>query len=154
MTRRTLIRLLVGFLCLVVGFRIITMMSSVPDNLGARNGKLADLPESRNCVSSQVARHNDRFIDPLRLPADPGGAMQELATLVDAMPRSTLVTQTSGYLHFEFRSLVFGFVDDVEFQVDSVRKVIDVRSASRFGYSDLGVNRRRVETIRQRWENR
>jgi uncharacterized protein (DUF1499 family) len=62
-----------------------------------------------------------------------------------------VVARTESYLHAEFTSLFFRFVDDVEFLVDDAAKVIHVRSASRLGRSDLGVNRKRVERIRARW---
>lgn len=65
------------------------------------------------------------------------------------MPRTRIRRDEAAYLHAEFRSLIFRFVDDVEFLLDADAGVIHVRSASRLGYSDLGVNRRRVEAIRQ-----
>jgi uncharacterized protein (DUF1499 family) len=64
------------------------------------------------------------------------------------MPRSRVVTEQADYIHAEFASAVFGFVDDVEFRVDAAAHLIHVRSAARTGYFDLGVNRRRVEDIR------
>jgi uncharacterized protein (DUF1499 family) len=64
------------------------------------------------------------------------------------MPRSHVVTEQEDYIHAEFASAVFGFVDDVEFIVDAAAHIIHVRSAARVGYFDLGVNRRRVEDIR------
>ena len=68
-----------------------------------------------------------------------------------SLPRTTVVTATGTYLHAEFRSAVFRFVDDVEFHADEAAGVIQVRSGSRIGFSDLGVNRRRIEAIRARW---
>ena len=68
-------------------------------------------------------------------------------------PRITIVREEEGYMHAEARSLLFRFVDDVEFLLDADNRLIHVRSASRTGYSDLGVNRRRVERIRTAFEN-
>jgi uncharacterized protein (DUF1499 family) len=67
------------------------------------------------------------------------------------MKRSEIVTAENNYIHATFTSFLFRFVDDVEFSFDDETKVINVRSASRTGYSDLGVNRRRVEEIRKRF---
>ena len=64
----------------------------------------------------------------------------------DTHPRATIIEETGQYMHVEFRSRIFGFVDDVEFLVDD--RVIQVRSASRVGRSDLGVNRKRIEALR------
>ena len=68
-------------------------------------------------------------------------------------PRTRIVKEEGGYLHAEARSFLFRFVDDVEFMFDADQQVIHVRSASRLGYSDLGVNRRRVERIRRAFNN-
>jgi uncharacterized protein (DUF1499 family) len=68
-----------------------------------------------------------------------------------SQPRTTLAEQRPGYLRFEFRSRIFRFVDDVEFLADPAAGVIHVRSASRTGHSDLGVNRRRIEILRSLW---
>jgi uncharacterized protein (DUF1499 family) len=70
------------------------------------------------------------------------------------MPRVTVVASDKGYLHAEFRSRLFGYVDDFEARWDAGSRCIQVRSASRSGHSDLGVNRRRVESIRAALEMR
>ena len=152
MVKKYMIRILVGLLVLAVGIRIINRVSSTPSGMGVENGKLAECPSSRNCVSSQVPRQNSHFIEPFRLPRNPQSAIDKLASDIDDIPRSTLVTKTENYLHFEFRSLLFGFVDDVEFLRDVSGGVIHIRSAARLGYSDFGVNRKRIERIRQIWQ--
>jgi hypothetical protein len=76
---------------------------------------------------------------------------QREKVLVRALPRAVVVTATETYLHAEFRSAVFRFVDDAEFYADESAGVFQVRSAARVGSSDLGVNRKRVEEIRARW---
>jgi len=67
------------------------------------------------------------------------------------MKRTTIVAEKEDYLHAEAKSLIFRFVDDVEFYFPATEKLIHVRSASRVGHSDLGVNRKRVEEIRSRF---
>lgn len=74
--------------------------------------------------------------------------MQRLIGILESLPQATIATREPNYLHVEFRSSLFGFVDDVEFLADEAANVIHVRSASRIGYSDGGTNRRRVEMLR------
>ena len=120
---------------------------------GVRDAKLAPCPSSPNCVSSQADDELHR-VAPLTYVGTGADAMARLAATLRALPRATLVTAGESYLHAEFRSAVFGFVDDVEFLLDDAAKVIHVRSASRVGRSDLGVNRRRVESLRKNWSGR
>lgn len=74
--------------------------------------------------------------------------MHRLKDVIRSLPRTQLVEENEGYLHYEFTSLLLRFVDDVEFLFDEGTKTIHFRSASRTGYSDFGVNRRRMEEIR------
>ena len=113
--------------------------------------RFAPCPESPNCVLS-FATDELHAIDPLPLPADdPMGALRDV---VASFPRTKIVVEDGDYLHVTFTSLVFRFVDDVEFRIDREADVIHVRSASRVGYGDMGVNRRRVESIRERLKER
>ncbi len=119
-----------------------------PDGLGPRDGRLAPLPSSPNAVSSQ-SEDASRRVKPLAFAGDPAAALARLRRVVEAMPRTRVVTAEPSYLHVEFTSRFFRFVDDVEFLVDAETSQIQVRSASRVGYSDLGANRARVEAIRE-----
>ncbi len=74
--------------------------------------------------------------------------MAKLKGVIQSLPRTKIIAETDNYLYAEFTSAMMGFVDDVEFYVDEAAKVIHVRSASRLGQSDLGVNRKRVESLR------
>ncbi|PSN16246.1 DUF1499 domain-containing protein [filamentous cyanobacterium CCT1] len=120
-----------------------------PTNLGVKAGKLAPCPSSPNCVVSQGDTDAEHAIAPLTYSGDPAEAMAQLVAVVQSMPRTTIVESTDNYLYTEFASKLMGFVDDVEFYLDPANSVIQVRSASRMGQSDLGVNRQRVEAIRQ-----
>lgn len=124
-----------------------------PSNLGPQNGLLAPCPDSPNCVSSQSA-DAAQAVAPLTYSEDRAAACANLKKIISKMKRAAVVEETDRYLHAEFISGLFRFVDDVEFLIDDAEKKIHVRSASRVGYSDFGVNRRRVETIRQAWEKR
>ncbi len=78
--------------------------------------------------------------------------MAALKKIILQMKRTKIVTETNVYLHVEFTSAIWRFVDDVEFFFDGAKKLVHVRSASRLGYSDFGLNRKRVENIRKAWE--
>jgi uncharacterized protein (DUF1499 family) len=67
---------------------------------------------------------------------------------VASLSRTKIISETSDYLHAECTSAVFGFVDDLELHLRTAEGLIAVKSASRLGYSDLGVNRRRIEDLR------
>jgi uncharacterized protein (DUF1499 family) len=108
-------------------------------------------PPSPNCVSSR-ATDEQHFVAPLAFEGDPAEALRRLEKIVASMSGVSVVAVTDRAIHAEFRSRIFRFVDDVDLVVDPARGVVDVRSASRLGYSDLGANRRRVEAIRQKWE--
>lgn len=117
-----------------------------PDTLGAKNGMLALCPNSPNCVSSQ-AKEEGQSIAPLPFEGDPDAAFIRLKQLLKKRTDTTLCETGSGYLRVEFRTTFF--VDDGEFLIDREHKRIQVRSASRIGYSDLGKNRSRLEEIRR-----
>jgi uncharacterized protein (DUF1499 family) len=118
-----------------------------PENLGIYKNQLADCPKKPNCVSSQ-ARDETHWLPVFRYPGEKETAFKRLKETVTSMDGMTLITENDIYLHFECRSAVFGFVDDLEFYF-SKKNVIQVRSASRLGYSDFGVNRKRVEKLRE-----
>jgi uncharacterized protein (DUF1499 family) len=108
---------------------------------------LAPCPASPNCVSS-LAADAAHHIAPIAFSGDPAQAMRRLRAVIEAMPRTRIVADSGTALRAEFTSRLFRFVDDVDCVVDAPAGVIQVRSASRVGYSDLGANRKRVEAIR------
>lgn len=120
-----------------------------PSNLGVKDGRLAPCPRSPNCVTSQGdpadATHH---IAPISFKGDPGAAWRALRATVAAAERVRIVEEREGYLRAEFATRIIGFVDDVEFLLDAPSRVIHVRSASRLGYRDFGVNRGRIESLR------
>jgi uncharacterized protein (DUF1499 family) len=109
--------------------------------------QLAQCPSSPNCVSTQ-ATDEGHAIAPLRYRKSRAEAKEALKDIVRTMSRTKLVEEDESYLHYEFTSLLLRFVDDVEFLFDDETKTIHFRSASRTGYGDLGVNRKRMEEIR------
>jgi uncharacterized protein (DUF1499 family) len=118
------------------------------DMTGIMNGKLTPCPDSPNCVSSQ-SEDDSHFVAPFAYTGPLQTARQKLLEVLTTMDRTEVVTKTDHYIHVTFTSRIFRFVDDVEFFFADDKPVIHVRSASRVGYSDLGVNRKRVEKIRK-----
>lgn len=118
-------------------------------------GKLSPCPDSPNCVQSQYTQHRS-YVPPLML-ADNGQALtaeqitarwQLLRSVVLLQPGARMVYSEDNMLRIEFRSRLFRFIDDVELLLDDKTGMVHVRSASRTGYYDFGVNRKRVQTIR------
>lgn len=108
---------------------------------------LSPCPDSPNCVSSQ-SRDAAHYIKPFQYEGSLSHARERLLSVLRSMNDAKVVESSSTYVRAEFTSALFRFVDDVELYLDDSAKVIHVRSASRVGYYDFGVNRRRVERIR------
>lgn len=119
-----------------------------PNNLGAQGTFLASCPASPNCVSSQADDEKHR-IAPLAFNGDPDTAFARLKTVLRQRSDSTIIEENPDYLRAELRTTLF--VDDGEFLLDRAQRVIQLRSASRLGYSDLGKNRSRMEEIRRQF---
>ena len=114
--------------------------------LGVQNGRLRPCPSSPNCVSTQ-SDDPARRMEALSWRGAKADAKRRLLEVIASMPRARVVSDEGDYIHAEFRSRLFRFVDDVEFLFDDAKEVIHFRSASRVGHSDLGVNRKRMERI-------
>lgn len=125
-----------------------------PTDLGVRDGRLKPPSGTDNSVSSQAALHPGHpqqqaaAIDPLALRGDGPATMQALAERVAAMPGARIVQREPDYLRVEFTTRWMKFIDDAEFWLDPSAGVIQVRSASRVGRRDFGVNRQRIEALR------
>jgi uncharacterized protein (DUF1499 family) len=109
--------------------------------------QLPSCPSSPNCVSTQ-AQDEGHAIAPFRYRKSRAEAKEALKEVIRSLPRTKLVEEDESYLHYEFTSLLLRFVDDVEFLFDDETKTIHFRSASRTGYGDMGVNRKRMEQVR------
>ena len=126
-----------------------------PDYIGVKDGRLARCKRSPNCVSSQAEPTDQQhYIAPIPFKGSALEAMVAVRKAVDGMERTLVVRHEPNYLYAEFASKLMGFVDDVEFIYDETAGVIHVRSASRLGRRDFGVNRARVEAIRSAIEGR
>lgn len=126
-----------------------------PTDLGVRDGRLKPPSPTPNSVSSQAglwpghAQREAAYIAPLPLlPAGPQVTMRRLRTVVEDMPGALVVIGNERYLRAQFTTRWMRFVDDAEFWYDADAGVVQVRSASRLGRRDFGVNRARIEAIR------
>ena len=125
--------------------------SRTPTGLGVHDGHLAACPDKPNCVCSQEAA-GDHRIEALPFTGDADAAFRQAVEAAKTLPGARLVEQQDGYARVECVTRVCGFVDDLELLLEADQNVIHVRSASRVGYSDLGVNRARVDALRQRFK--
>ena len=149
--KRLLVALVVSATLALVAGRLGWLEGPVPSDLGVKEGRLKPPARVPNSVSSQADPASKAFIEPL--PArfgdrDGSATLAALQTIVQAMPNAQVVKLDGPYLYVQFTSTWFRFVDDTEFWFDPGAGVVQVRSASRLGESDLGVNRARIEAIR------
>lgn len=141
--RKVVVLTMIGIAALIT----LSMTASRPPGLGLQGDKLAPVPDSPNCVSSMTEK-TAAAIEPFAVSRmeDPLEKLKE--AISSTIPRARLITEKDNYLHYEFTSRLFRFVDDGEFLLDPDNEVIHLRSASRVGYSDMGANRKRMEKIR------
>jgi uncharacterized protein (DUF1499 family) len=126
---------------------ILSCSGNRPLNLGVSDGTLALCPDKPNCVSSD-AKDIKHQIQNYTLALATDQAWQAVRESVLKLPRTKVVNESDGYLYVECRSAVFGFVDDLELYLRPGTGFIAIRSAARLGFSDLGVNRKRIEQLR------
>lgn len=143
-------KILIGLVALIVigavVFFILAAMSRGGSAPGLVEGKLAPCPGKPNCVSSEAGTPDSKKVDPI------AGGDETWASLKSAIEAEggEITSEEGSYLSAEFKSKLYGFVDDVELRMDDTAGVIHIRSGSRVGYSDRGVNKARVAAIRAR----
>ena len=116
-----------------------------PKDLGVADGRFAPCKRSPNCVSSQAdPADREHYIAPIAFR----GSMADLRRAVESMERATVIKADGNYLYAEYRTRLMRYVDDVELYYDDQQGLVHVRSASRLGRRDFGVNRNRVEALR------
>jgi uncharacterized protein (DUF1499 family) len=119
--------------------------------------QLKECPESPNCVSTRTQQESKKM-DPIPFELDPKEVKKIIKNAVESLPSTELQRESIHYLHYTFKSKIFGFIDDVELLIDAEQKLIHFRSASRTGYSDMGVNKKRMteiaKAIKQAMKNR
>ena len=137
------------FLSIILGLVIASSLfsGSASAAIGINGNPLEPCPSSPNCVVS-VNGDEEHQIDPITYNGDRATAKETLLKVLSVVPRTEVIEDTDNYIHAESTSRIFKFVDDVDFYFPEDENVIHLRSASRVGESDLGVNRRRMEQIR------
>ena len=161
--RRRLARLAIGLLAaglllaagtLAAG-QLGLLQGRPPADLGVRQGRLKPPSDTPNSVSSQALLHAGHpmqqaaMIEPLRVPGTPDAAIERVAAAVSALPGAQIAARGEGYLYVRFTTRWLRFVDDAEFWADG-SGLVQLRSASRVGRRDFGVNRARIEQLRAR----
>ena len=141
---------LVFVIALFVGFLVyVDINNDRPETLGVTDGVLMPCPASPNCVSSQALRTDEaHYVAPIVITGDINGTQLKLEKFFLDQEYSNVISSELGYFHVEVKSPFFGYIDDIEFYWPESDSVIHVRSASRVGYSDMNVNRERVEAVR------
>ncbi|MGB2688791.1 MAG: DUF1499 domain-containing protein, partial [Desulfobacterales bacterium] len=114
---------------------------------------LLDCPDTPNCVSS-LAKNPKYRVEPFKLKKDPKTSWDIVQEMVGSLLRTKVVSANNNDIHAECRSMIFRFVDDLTLNLTPSNGIIHIRSASRTGYSDLGVNRRRVENLRKKLQQK
>jgi uncharacterized protein (DUF1499 family) len=157
------VQVLKWILYVAIGLLALTLLAAqvgmfkgqMPADLGVRDGRLKAPSNTSNSVSSQAdlwAGHPmqaDARISPLPLKGDGPATIARLRDIVTAMPGAQVVDARADYLYVQFTTRLMKYVDDAEFWFDPAAGVVQVRSASRVGRKDFGVNRARIESIRQ-----
>ena len=114
---------------------------------------LLDCPDTPNCVSS-LAKNPKYRVDPFKLKKDPETSWDMVQKTVGSLPRTKVVSADNSNIHAECMSMIFRFVDELMLHLTPSNGIIHIRSASRTGYFDLGVNRDRVESLRKKLQQK
>jgi uncharacterized protein (DUF1499 family) len=143
-------KLLISVSLVSVTLLLTACSGSRPIHLGEPLTSLMPCPDSPNCVSSNALAEDDHYIAPI---ASKGASLtqvqEKLITLIETDPAAEIIVNSAKYIYAEYTSAWMKYVDDVEFLIDETNQRIEVRSASRLGYSDFEVNRDRIESIRE-----
>ncbi len=141
-------------LLLIIAGQAGFLKGKAPADLGIKDGKLKRISRTPNSVSSQADlwpddRQKDySAIAPFKASGDASAEMAKIADSLKAMPRTVIIKQEPGYIYAQSTTALLKFTDDIEFALDASKGIIDVRSSSRLGQKDFGVNRARIEAIR------
>jgi uncharacterized protein (DUF1499 family) len=126
--------------------------ASKPKDLGMNNGQFKPCPSSPNCVSTQAdTSDEEHYMAPIPYQGSRESAQKKIMAVIDEMPRTKVLKDKENYIHVTFTTRIMRYVDDVEFYLPADDKLIHFRSASRLGYSDMGKNRERMNTVKEKF---
>lgn len=152
-----LVAVVVLFVAVLAAARVGVLAGKEPPDLGVKDGRLKPPSRTENSVSSQAGLYADHpmkayaEIAPFKFTGEGKTAIERISRIVESTEGARVVRTDSAYLYAQFQTRWLKFVDDAEFFADESAKVIQVRSASRIGRKDFGVNRARIEAIRARF---
>lgn len=130
---------------------IFSLSGKRPTDLGVQQGRLKACPNSPNCVCSYDT-DKEHGIEPISFSGDAKSAIASLKKIIQSTPLTEIIESSDDYIYAEYTTKLMGYVDDVEFYIPANTSVIHVRSASRLGQSDLGLNRKRIEELRTQFK--
>ena len=143
-------RILKNLILITASTLLASCAGKAPLTLGINDHQLSPCPSSPNCVSSFVAIQDSHYIKPIQSSLSLAEKHERIMAILIKQDNASITQNTPNYIRAEFSSSLFGFVDDVEWALDTHE--VHMRSASRMGFSDFGVNRDRLEALRMAFE--
>jgi uncharacterized protein (DUF1499 family) len=135
--------------CMISVILLTACSGTPPKNIGVNDKRLAPCPSSPNCVGSfEAETDEEHYLKPFSIDSSPENAWQALTSAVKQNRSAKIISMQDTYIRAEYTSTFFRFVDDVEFFLIPEQRTVHLRSASRLGRSDFGVNRKRLEKLR------
>lgn len=139
---------IIGGLVVIMAVGMVVKNNKTPNNLGVNNSELAPMPSSPNAVSTQTD-DEDKKVEPFEFKGDLENSKKVIIDVLDKIDKVKIVKNEEDYIYSVFETKTMKYKDDVEFYFDKENKLIHFRSASRIGYSDMGLNKERYEKIRK-----
>lgn len=136
---------------MLIGLMVFDNMK-IPNNIGLVEGRLRDMPKKDNAVSSQTDI-KEKFVEPLSFKEDLQNSKLIINNIIKNYEGSKIITDEQNYMHIVFTTGKMRYKDDVELLFDETNNLIHYRSESRIGYSDMGLNRKRYENIKNLYLN-
>ena len=149
MSKVVLVIIAVVIVAVLVLFFILAQSSSSGVAIGIVDGRLARCTSKPNCVCSEYKEDAAHYIEPILISRDNSAKIKTaLKTAIQKMA-GNIVSETDNYIAVTFTSRLFGFVDDLEIRIDTDNNLVQLRSASRVGYSDAGINKQRIQRLKE-----
>ena len=153
---KILLAIIITIICLLLILRLFnSSQSTAKDKIpGLSDGLLLKCPDSPNCINSEYPDHKDHYLSPFNVPESASREIMVKAETILVEMDAHIITTSDNYLAATFSSSFFKFIDDFQIRLDNTSQTLHIRSASRTGYSDLGVNKQRVEYFLQLMNNK